>query len=277
MRVLSNEDLSIHTTIKIGGISKEYFIPESTEELLQIIQQKSPKYFIGGGSNLLINEREYDIVIDLGFFDNTIHMLKDGFFKVGASVRLQKLINFINENGYGGIEYLYSVPGLLGGAIVMNAGRGEQFHQTISNYIISVDVIRAGKIITLTKDQCNFSHRSSVFKGNHDIIVSVLLKFPQIDTKEANKLKEERLKLCRENQDNSHPNFGSVFIYSNRKIMNFARKYKIGKKVYFSPKTLNWLINENGSFKDAMYTIKKIEQLHKITFKKYEREVIIWK
>lgn len=278
MKCLKNESLSKHTTIRLGGNAKLFVIPETTDELLDLIVKKNPRYFIGGGSNLLISEREFGMVVDLRSFDSSITQSDDGTFCVGASVRLQKLIRTINEAGYGGIEYLYSVPGLVGGAVVMNAGRGEKYNQCISDYIISVDVIRSGKIITLSKDECGFSYRNSVFKGNSDIVISCKLKFPQVSPEISESKRKERIEHCQKYQDTSKPNFGSVFSKSNSRIMRYVKKRRIGKgNAYFSGKASNWILNDGGTFSDVVDTIKKAELLHKLLFRKCRREVIIWK
>ena len=54
MKCLVNEDLSKYTTVRIGGTAKKMFVPENEDELLKVIEEENPKYFIGGGSNLLI-------------------------------------------------------------------------------------------------------------------------------------------------------------------------------------------------------------------------------
>ncbi len=278
MRVLYNEDLRKYTSVRIGGTAKAMFVPENTGELLELAQKQHPVYFVGGGSNLLINDRVFDKVVDLRYFDPTIEDLGDGQFKVGASVRLQKMIDFINEKGYGGIEYLYSVPGLVGGAIVMNAGRGKQYHKSISDYVVSVTAIDNGKLVDLKKDECGFDHRTSVFKNAPYIVVSALFCFPRMSLEDTSKAKKERIALCKERQDTSRPNFGSVFIESNSRIMSVARKLRIGcKKVHFSGKTINWIINEgNGSYAEVKDAIHKVEHMHKLFGKKCELEVIIW-
>lgn len=273
---LMNQDLSKYTTVKIGGIAKKILVPEDVEELIYIVKKFSPIYFIGGGSNLLIANREFELVIDLRKFNNTMVYLGNGIFKVGASLHLQSLINRINELGFGGIEYLYSVPGLVGGAIVMNAGRGKKYNRTISDYVISIDLIRGGEIITLSKEECNFSHRYSIFQNSKDVIIGCTMQFPQMSVEESTLLKKERIEFCKKVQDASKPNFGSVFSESDSKIMNYAKKHKIGNKVHFSEKTINWIINEGGSFEDALSAIKKVEFLHKLILKKCKREVIVW-
>ena len=58
--------------------------------------------------------------------------------------------------------------------VAMNAGRGKQHHQSISDHVVSVDVVRNGQVITLSKKKCEFSYRNSVLKNNSDIILGVI-------------------------------------------------------------------------------------------------------
>lgn len=277
MKTLENESLSKHTTVRLGGTAREFIIPESTEELIEIIKEREPKYFIGGGSNLLIAEKEFDLVVSLTEFDTSIEQVSPGCFRAGASLRLQTLINTVNEAGYGGIEYLFSVPGLVGGAVVMNAGRGRQFNQTIADYLISADVVRNGEVVTVPKEECGFSHRDSVFKQNGDLIISALFQFPEVSVEDSQAAKQQRLEYCKEKQDASKPNFGSVFSEQDPKVMAFVKKFARGRgKVHFSAKTSNWIVNEGGTYEEAVKAIKKAESLHKTAGKKCRREVIIW-
>ena len=276
MKELMNQALSKYTTVRLGGTARTVLIPESTEELIHIINTKHPQYFIGGGSNLLIADREFDLVIDLRTFNSGFESQGNGVFRVGASLRLQALINRINEEGYGGIEYLYSVPGLVGGAVTMNAGRGKQYHQTISDFILSVQAIQNGAPVTINKEDCHFSHRNSIFKSAGFIVTGCVFQFPPMSAEESASRKKERLELCKKVQDASKPNFGSVFSQCNPHIIQYARKHQWGGKVHFSGKTANWIINEGGTFDEAMSAIKRVELMHKLLFQKCTKEVIIW-
>ena len=276
----NNESLSKHTTIEIGGFVKEYIIPETTDELINVIQTKHPKYFIGGGSNLLINDREFDLVVSLNSFNRVIISLDEkGLYHVGGSVRLQKLIKTINDDGYGGIEYLFSVPGLVGGAICMNAGRGKKQKKSIADYLISVDVLKGNERIKVTKEQCRFRYRDSIFKGGGFIILSAVFRFPKQEKYESKQLIHSRIQWCKDTQDNSKPNFGTVFSTSNKVIMKIFKFMKYGQKngIRFSGKTSNWLLNTgNGTYKDAIKVINRVELLHKMINLKCKREVVTW-
>lgn len=280
MKIIENEKLDKYTTIKIGGTAKRFLVPESTEDLIEAVRSEGTKHLLGGGSNLLINDAVlFDSVISLREFNKEFLSLGNGVFKVGASVRLQTLINNINKEGYGGIEYLFSVPGLVGGAILMNAGRGKVHNQSIGDYVQSCCVLRDGQVVEVSRKECGFAYRTSAFKGSNDIVHSVYLKFPEQSEEENNKRKQERIDMCKQVQDNSCPNFGSVFCVSNEHIMKIVRKLGIGKKGYatFSKKTLNWVLKEkNGGYADVLGVMEKVEHIHRLFGRVCCREVIVW-
>jgi len=272
--------LSKMTTFKMGGIAKNLYVPENENELCELIKLLNNNVrLIGGGSNLLINDRcVIENVVSLKQFNQSI-VFDNNQWVVGASVRLQTLINTINNVGKGGIEYLYSVPGLVGGAVVMNAGRGIEYKQTISDYIKEVVVFDGLNIKRYTKSECCFSHRTSRFKSSKEIILSVVFEFPDQDIMVSNQLKEERKKLVKQFQDNSAPNFGSVFSVVDLNILKrvvFISSFSF-KKVKFSKKTLNWMLNYGGKYKDAIYLIEKVKKEHRRFGKECKIEVIIWK
>ena len=279
MIVSENVELKKYTTIKLGGIANRFYTPETEQELIDLIREQKPKYYIGGGSNLLIDEGSFDKVVNLREFNKEIEKGENGEFLVGASVRLQVLINFINETGYGGIEYLYSVPGLIGGAVVMNAGRGRNYGKCISDYIVAVKIFRHDTITWMTNEECCFSYRDSLLKRENIMVLAVKMRFDAMNQTESSKLKKERIELCKNVQDNSFPNFGSVFCESNAFIMKLMKTKLFGKKgkIKFSSKTANWILNCGGTFNDVMALIKRVEAFHKVIRKKCKREVVIWK
>lgn len=278
MKILENETLAKYTTFKMGGVAKKLYFPENLEELKRLVISCKPLYIIGAGSNLLINDdKEFAEVINLRDLDLDIKNYGDGNFYAGASVRLQKLIQYINSLGFGGIEYLFSVPGSVGGAIVMNAGRGNRV-DLISKYVTKVRALVDGEVVEFTNEECHFGHRSSVFKNSSIVVLGAYFKFVSGDTNEFEKLRKQRIAYSKEKQDTESPNFGTCFRVSNPYIMKFVRLINKKKKsgVHFSGKTTNWLLNENGRFCEAITEINKVKKIHQLFGKDCEAEVIIW-
>ena len=283
MKILYNESLKKYTTVRIGGTASKLYIPQTEEELTKLLDSIDSKeyYIIGGGSNLLINdEKIFENVISMKAFNKSIENKGEGVYYIGASNKLQKIINKINEDGFGGIEYLYSVPGLIGGAVAMNAGRGKPHGVSISDYILDVTVYINGEIKTIKKEQCRFDYRNSIFRENPNyIILGCTFKFEYKSKEESEQLKNARIQLCKDVQDKSGYNFGSVFKINDWKVMWLVRKISISNKngIHFSKKTPNWIINKGeGTFRQATKLIKRVEIMHKMIGKEAIPEVIIW-
>ena len=284
MKILENEKLDKYTTFKVGGIAKKLFFPENIEDIVDLYKQDSTifKYIISGGSNLIINdEKEFENVICMREFEKKINKVDECQYYISSSLRLQEVINKINSDNCGGIEYLFSVPALIGGAIYMNAGRGKKFNQSISDYIEKVVYFEDGEIKEKEKNDCQFNYRTSFFKGKDNIIIlGAYFKFNKIKESEAQELVKKRIELCKEKQDMSYPNFGSVFSNYNERIMKFVRvmsKLDGEKQVHFSSKTLNWLLKgEAGNFQQTMNKIERVKKLHNFLGKKVELEAIVW-
>lgn len=282
MKILDNEPLANYTTFKLGGNALKMYFPENREDLSELYRQGvSFDYLIGGGSNLLINDqKDFQEVINLRKLNTDIVSMGDGKYCVGAGVRLQQLINSINHDGYGGIEYLFSVPGLVGGALYMNAGRGRKYAQNIGDYLISVDYFSDGQIHTITKDECRLDYRFSVFQEMTGVIIlSALFQFKPVDRSESQKLIEERKALCKRVQDMSAPNFGTVFRKANKWIIQAVRFLHPGYRdgVRYSSKTTNWLLRgEKGTFKQAIELINRVKKMHKALGRPCSVEVVIW-
>lgn len=285
MIILENENLKKYTTIRIGGIAKEMYFPENRQEFINVLKEldKQDLYIIGGGSNLLINDKKvFEKVISTKKMDLEITRLKDEKFYVGASVSIQKLINYINKEGYGGIEYLYSLPALVGGIVAMNAGRGKKYNQAVSDYVEKVYVydFEEGQEKILTNKECNFEYRHSICKEKKIFVLGVIFNFERMTKEKTDKKKNERIELVRKLQDNTGFNFGSVFRKNNRYIMQVVRltSFRNKKQIHFSRKTSNWIINKGeGTFHQVISLIENVKKIHKILKSEAITEVIIWK
>jgi UDP-N-acetylmuramate dehydrogenase len=246
MKEFRDEPLRKHTSLRIGGAARRLIVPESQEELIAAVRESRKRhirYFIvGRGSNVLATDRAIDtLVIKNTEACHTLRLLDDGRVEAGSSVELQRLIRFCVDHDMEGMEYLQSVPGNIGGAIYMNAGRGEQHNKAISDYLVEVDVCDGERMLTIPKHECEFSYRSSMFQRKDWIILGARFALPAQPRARGQELVAERMRYVREVQDNQMPNAGTVF----------SRHFRLGPQLMgssvngarFSNKTPNWILN----------------------------------
>lgn len=291
MIIQNDVNLSQKTTMKIGGYADCFYIPENEEELIQIAQEIYDKHhhvlLLSGGSNLLINdEKRFEEIVYMGAACSDLIALQDGLFYIGASNRIQKVISFVNDHGYGGFEELIGLPALFGGVIYMNAGIGGKQNPrfTIGNFIETVKLwdLEDRKVVIFSADQCDFSHRHSVFQNDRYIILGAYIKCVSIDYNDAKNIRNARLQFCREHFEYGKGCFGTCFSTVNYRILKMVslcwKMLGFGKgKVTFGQNNRNWLVNHgNGSYRDAMRIIKVCKRAHYLFFQKIECEIIIW-
>ncbi len=166
--------LAPYTTFKIGGPAKYFSEAESVDEVQELLnwanEQKVPVFVLGGGSNVLIADKGFDgLVIKI---KNSNLEIQDSIIECDAGVPLAKLVLESTKAGLSGLEWAIGIPGTVGGAINGNAGAyGKSMFETIK----TVKVIETDKppfqIIELTKDECGFKYRNSIFKNNKNFII----------------------------------------------------------------------------------------------------------
>lgn len=172
LNIQENISLAPFTSFRIGG-NAEYFVQiktlEELQEALDFAKEKNIDFYVlGSGTNLLISDNGFSGLI-IQIKTSGISALEN-VLEVEVGVPLIKAINFSAENGLSGIESLAGIPGTVGGAIRGNAGA---FGTEISSVVKTVKALdtQTQNILEFSKEQCDFSYRSSVFKKNKNLIV----------------------------------------------------------------------------------------------------------
>lgn len=291
MVVLKDVHLAGKTTMKIGGYADRFYIPENEEELTAIAQEIYDKdgqvYILSGGSNLLINDdRRFEQVVHMSKACTKMDELGEGKFYIGASNRIQKVISFVNDFGYGGFEELIGLPAFFGGVVYMNAGIGGAKNSlfTISDFVESVRFwdLTEKRLLEIPNEQCGFGHRTSVFQQRPGVILGAVIRCSQRGLEEAKNRKEARLRFCKEKFEYGKGCFGTCFIKANGRILklvsDFDKLCKLGKgRVTFGKTNKNWLVNQGGgTFRDAMRIIKACKCAHRLCGREAQCEVVIW-
>lgn len=166
--------LKNHTFIKTGGNAKYFVKPsniESVKRAVDTAKKLSLKTFVlGGGSKTLFSDDGFNGLVISTAGLNSMDF-SSGLLHAESGVKVNKIIEFSVKNGYSGLEFLYTVPCTIGGAVKMNAGA---FGYQTADFVESVTVYDGVSVKTLTNKECGFSYR----KSNLDnlIILSVTLR-----------------------------------------------------------------------------------------------------
>lgn len=138
-KLKQNESLKKYTTFNIGGEARFFYEAENLEDLLKVLETalslKIPYLILGSGSNILISDRGYQSLViknkssNLSFIKDMAQCIAD------SGVPLSKLIIEAASYDLGGLEFLYGIPGTVGGAIVSNAG---SLGSSIGDFVISL-------------------------------------------------------------------------------------------------------------------------------------------
>lgn len=270
-KILFNEPMAHHTTIKIGGNADLFVFPSDKDdavELLKYLQQNKLSYIvIGNGSNILVNDSGINgIVIS---FSKGLNKLKfrDGFIEVEAGIQISRFVDFCIQNDKQGVEKLAGIPGTIGGAIIMNAGA---YNCEISDYILDIDIIREGELIRVKKNEANFGYRTSGLSNS--IVLSARFDLPNGIRYEAMKVRSEYLQKRNQTQPLNYPNCGSVFknppsMYAAKLIEESNLKgLRIGD-AQISEKHANFIVNLGNA--KAVEVLKLIDICKETVEKKF--------
>ncbi|UAL49082.1 UDP-N-acetylmuramate dehydrogenase [Sutcliffiella horikoshii] len=274
-KVLPNEPLANHTTMKIGGPADVLVEPKSLEKLQEtmvtINKYKVKWTAIGRGSNLLVSDLGIEgVVIKLG--NGMDHLELEGDeVHVGGGYSLIKLVTIISKKGLTGLEFAGGIPGSVGGAVYMNAGaHGSDMSKVLKKAHI---LFEDGKMEWLTADELNFSYRTSILqKERPGICLEAVLNVEQGNREEVVAQLQKNKDYRRDTQPFSYPCAGSIFRnplpdYAGQLIEKAGLKgHKIGgAKV--SDMHANFIVNDDGA--KAQDVLDLIEYIKKTILEKY--------
>lgn len=221
MFIQKNIPLAKFTTFKIGGQAKFFIQVKTKTELINALKwaekNKEQIFILGGGSNILINDKGVDgLVIKIN--NKSIKKISEKKLQCGAGTSLAKIISVGFDNGLSGIEWAVSIPrATIGGSIIGNSGA---FGLLISDIIESVEVfnIKSKKFLLLNNKNCKFGYRKSIFKQNKNYLIwKVILKMQKKNKSEIKAKLLEILKI-RNKYQTVMPSAGCIF--KNLKILN---------------------------------------------------------
>ena len=200
------------TTLKMGGHIKHFVMPNSVDDLRQIINYLKNNAIvfkvIGNGSNLICGESEFNgVVISLKRL-NSYEISNDEVY-AEAGVMAPALANILAKQGLSCLEFASGIPGSIGGLIYMNAGA---YKGAIADIVKQVLVLKDDELVWMKNDECNFSYRHSIF---HDhprwVVIAGKFKLVKKSSEVIEELMADRLQRRKQTQPLDKPSAGSCF------------------------------------------------------------------
>lgn len=218
-RVQYDVSLKMMTSFQIGGNAACYALVETIDELQALIAVAAANEVkwkvIGRGSNLVIEDSGFDgIIIHLRgrFCEINAESTPLGVrLTAGAGVSLTALVKYCQQKGYGGIEFLFGIPGSLGGAVIMNAGA---WGHELAVLVRKVSIVTRDGLIPVEREKLNFTYRSwPQWKeyAETGVVGSVVLHLDQADPLFISAKCKENVRKRMETQPKGMPNAGSFF------------------------------------------------------------------
>lgn len=268
VELLENENMSRHTSFKIGGAADVYLCPQSADELKTVLSvaraENIPLTIIGNGSNLLVSDNGIKGAVISTIKCNKIKMLDENTIYADAGASLTAVCLAAKDAGLTGLEFAYGIPGSIGGALFMNAGAygGEMKDITESAESITLD----GELISRKAEDMKLGYRQSIYRENGEIITGVTLRLKKGDKKEILDRMNELMNKRKTSQPLNYPSAGSTF---KRPVGGFAAALidECGLKgtnvggAEVSQKHAGFIINKgNATASDVLVLIEKIKE-----------------
>lgn len=265
--VLTDEPMKQHTTFKIGGPADYFLVPETGEEVGEIIKicrkTDTPYFILGNGSNLLVGDGGYRGAVIQVYRNMSAVTVEGTTITAQAGALLSAVAAAAKNASLTGFEFAGGIPGTVGGAAVMNAGA---YGGEMKDVLVEVTVMDAeGKIFAISAEKLELGYRTSVIKKAGYIVLEAKIRLKEGD-QEAIRERMKELTIQRTTkQPLEYPSAGSTFKrpegYFAGKLIDDAglRGYRVGGAMV-SEKHCGFVINyDNATATDVINLMKDVQ------------------
>lgn len=148
---------------KTGGAAQWLFEPRDTDDLsafLRDLDPATPLLPLGLGSNLIVRDGGVPgVVVRLGKPFAAVERTDEGLLRCGGGASGILVSSTARDAGIGGLEFLRSIPGTVGGFVRMNGGA---YGRETADVLVECElVLRSGERRTLAAAELGYSYRHS--------------------------------------------------------------------------------------------------------------------
>lgn len=270
------------SSFRIGGKADYAVYPMTEESLVRVVNAAKecgvPFRIFGNCTNVLFDDDGLrGCAVFLKYLDR---VTKEGnFLTVQAGIPDTTLARIAMKYGLSGTEFLYGIPGSVGGAVYMNGGAyGGEIAQ-ICRSVTALD-LNSGKIETRVGEENEFGYRHSAYMEGNRIVLSAVFDLTPGEPEIIRASMEDLMTKRREKQPLSYPSAGSFFkrcppYFAGKLIEDAGLKGMTVGGAQVSEKHAGFVINKgNATAKDvkalAELVIRAVREKYGVTL---EREV----
>lgn len=241
--------LGSYTSLRIGGPADFLYEAKSSDDIVKAIdaaeEAKLDFVVLGGGTNVLVSDNGFRGLVIIAH--NTKREIKGEKIFAEAGAPLGVLVSETARAGLAGLEWAAGLPGTLGGAIFGNAGTfGKAIGDILENVTILKEVQGSKfKVQKLTKEECQFGYRDSLFKRTGDVILGATLKFQKGDAKT---LQDEVRKNILYRTEHHPPYQSAGCIFKNCEMRHYHKVSlaDVDAQKWFERIPTGWLVDQAG-------------------------------
>lgn len=171
--ILTDFSLQALNTFGIRATASHYLAVHSINDLHAVYADKVlmalPRLVLGGGSNLLFTRDFPGLVLHMGLTGRRVSSENETHIHVTASAgeNWHEFVLWTLEKGWGGLENLSLIPGMVGAAPVQNIGA---YGAEVKDRIHSLRVFdfQCGEVKVFNRADCAFAYRDSIFRQERD-------------------------------------------------------------------------------------------------------------
>lgn len=200
-KLIADAELKPFTWFRVGGKADVLYLPADPEDLAQFLKALSveiPVTVLGAASNVIVRDGGVEgVVVRLTPAFGQIRVVGNEVV-AGAAALDSKVSQKAATFGISGLEFFSGVPGMIGGALRMNAGCYEQ--ETADVLVEAVALTRKGDWVTLKNREFGYSYRHS--DAPDDLIfIEAVFKGTIIDPA----IVKERIEALKKRREDAQP------------------------------------------------------------------------
>jgi len=182
--ILEREPMWSHTSFSVGGDSDYFAVPVDLKDLRSLLIDARHAdleiFILGGGSNLLVADSGIrGLVIDMRNFDS--FETQGRTLTLGSGLSMSDAAWRAGSTGVAGLDFLFGMPGTVGGALWMNA---RCYGAQISDFVGWVEVMDwEGRVERLIVPEDEWGYKQSPFQKGGLIIIRAGFELVQGNSK----------------------------------------------------------------------------------------------